>query len=288
MVTVEIMQHEILPVSLLEDIENQVSEAWASVHKLESLSHYLDADNDYSDDEYEMEQMSFVSQLERIYISLCLILEALGYKSLLREFKSGFKQFEGKLGSLSSLPYIGESHSDVLGYFWRFHRSLSPLLGGDAKESDQRQQRALFESILQNTAKIVYDREIEPTNEADVRQVVYEVLIHVFPDTVREIPISQVTKTYKPDLGVRSLRAAAEYKYAVTEDEAKKSIGGFYEDMKGYAGSADWIYFYAVIYMTKPFFTLQQIQAEFSSVAVDSNWKPILVYGDGRRKRARH
>ena len=109
-------------------------------------------------------------------------------------------------------------------------------------------------------------------------------MIHIFPDTVREIPIGQVTKTYKPDLGVRSLKAAAEYKYVVTDVEAKTIIGGFYEDMRGYAGSDDWKHFYAVVYMTKPFFTLQQIKAEFDHVAADRNWTPVLVHGDGKRK----
>jgi hypothetical protein len=94
-----------------------------------------------------------------------------------------------------------------------------------------------------------------------------------------------VTKTYKPDIGIRSLKSAAEYKYAVTEEEARKIIGGFYEDMRGYAGSEDWKYFYAVVYMTKPFFTLQQIQAEFHHVEADKNWVPILVHGEGRRKQ---
>ncbi len=269
---------------LLKDIEEQISEGWKAVHKLEALSYRLSGDNDFSDEEHDLESLSFKSQLERIYISLCLLLEALGYKELLQDFKVGFKAFDGKLTSFSTLPYIGEQHSDVLGYFWKYHRTISSLFGVNGQESDDRKARAQFESILQNTSKIVYDRNILPTNEAEVRKCVYDILIHVFPDTVREIPIGQVTKTYKPDLGVRSLKAAAEYKYAVTEAEAKKIIGGFYEDMRGYAGSEDWKHFYAVVYMTKPFFTLQQIQAEFLHVAADRNWTPVLVHGDGKRK----
>ncbi len=273
--------------TLLKDIDEQISEGWRFVNKLESLSYRLSGENDFSDEEHDMEMLSFESQLERIYISLCLLLEFLGYTTLLQDFKTGFKKFEGKLTCFSTLPYVGEQHSDVLGYFWKYHRTISSLFGVDVKEGDHRKQRSLFESILQNTAKIVYDRHIQPTSEADVRKCVYDVLIHVFPDTVREIPIAQVTKTYKPDIGVRSLKAAAEYKYAVTEEEAKKIIGGFYEDMRGYAGSEDWKHFYAVVYITKPFFTLQQIQSEFSHVTADKNWLPILVHGDGRRKRAR-
>jgi len=228
--------------------------------------------------------MAFQSKIERIHISLCLMFESLGYVRLLEDFKLGFKKFEGKETNLQMLPYVGEHHSDVLGYLWTHHRTISALFDVDTQESDDLQQRARFESILQNTAKIVFDRDVKPNSEAQVRKCVYDVLIHIFPDTVREIPIAQVTKTYKPDIGIRSLKAAAEYKYAVTEEEAKKVIGGFYEDMKGYAGSDDWQHFYAVVYMTKPFFTLQQIQAEFAHVGVGKNWMPILVHGDGTRR----
>jgi len=274
-------------IALLKDVDEQISDGWTSVRNLESLSFNLTSTNNYTDEEHEMEEMAFESKLKRIYISLSLLLESLGYSEILAEFQNGYSKFAGSLTRTSILPYVGEWHSEVLGYFWRFHRTLSSLLGVDVQETDQRKQRALLESILQNTSKIVYDRDIEPSSEAEVRKCVYDILIHVFPDTVREIPIAQVTKTYKPDLGVRSLKTAVEYKYAVDEGEARTFIGGFYEDMRGYGGSEDWQHFYAVLYMTKPFFTLQQIQAEFKIIGADKNWTPILVHGDGRRKRAR-
>lgn len=43
-------------------------------------------------------------------------------------------------------------------------------------------------------------------------------------------------KTYKQDLGVRSLMAVAEYKYAATENEVRRALDGIYTDMKGYSG----------------------------------------------------
>jgi hypothetical protein len=270
--------------ALLRDIEEQINEGWTSVRKIESASYGLASDNDYETDEHDFEVAVFESVLERIFLSISLLLESLGYQSLLSDFKLGYKKFDGKLTNISMLPYVGEFHSDVLGYFWQYHRTVSSLFGVDIQNTDERKQRALFESIVQNTPKIVYDRGIMPASEKDVRKCVFDVLIHAFPDTVREIPVSQVTKTYKPDLGVRSLKTAAEYKYAISEQEAKTIIGGFYEDMRGYAGSEDWKYFYAVVYMTKPFFTIQQIQAEFANVKADKNWIPILVHGEGQRK----
>jgi hypothetical protein len=273
-----------LPDALLRDIQEQIADGWNSVSKIEAASYGASAANSFEDEERDMEILAFESKLEKLYTSLCVLIEAVGYTFLLEEFKKGFKAFDGKLTSLTMLPFVGEWHSDVLGYFWRYHSALSALFGVDVQAADLQRQRSSLQSILQNTAKIVYDRKVKPENEAQVRQCVYDLLIHVFPDTVREVPIAQVTKTYKPDIGVRSLKAAAEYKYATSEEEAKKIIGGFYEDMRGYAGSDDWKYFYAVVYMTSPFFTAEQIKAEFNAVGVDESWIPILVHGQGKRK----
>ena len=95
------------------------------------------------------------------------------------------------------------------------------------------------------------------------------------------------TKTYKPDIGIKSLSTAIEYKFADSVEEVKKAVGGLYEDMRGYSGSKDWTTFYAVIYMTDAFFTQQQIMSEFERTSEDENWKPLLVIGKGARaKRA--
>lgn len=270
-------------IELLRDINEQISDANASIHKLQQLSGNLASDHDDDDEEHTLEEMVFRSKLERIYVSLCLLLESLGYSKTLVDFRNGFTKYKDKLTDTSILPYVGEPHSELLGYFSQYHKTLSTLLGTDFNGTEHRNQRALLQSILQNTPKIVYDRGINPSREAEVRKCVYDILIHVFPDTVKEVPIAQMTKTYKPDLGIRSLKTAVEYKYVVDEHEAKTFIGGFYEDMHGYAGSEDWNRFYAVLYMTKPFFTLQQIQAEFKIVGVAKNWIPILVHGDGSR-----
>jgi hypothetical protein len=142
----------------------------------------------------------------------------------------------------------------------------------------------LLEQILRGTPKMLFHREIQPTNEAEVRNEVYKNLIHVFPDTVREIPISKVSKIYKPDIGIKRIKSAIEYKFVTSESEAKTAIGGIFEDISGYEGSDDWTTFYAVIYMTDNFMTQDQVEAEFKLSKVPHHWKPIVVYGKGDRK----
>lgn len=270
-------------ISLLKDIDEQLTDAWNSVYKLQNLSEHVDHENGTNED-YDEEETYFSSKIQRIHLSLCLLLESLGYVQLLQDFKSGYSAYSGNPTSCSPTR-DGDFHSSTLSYFWRFHKTTSSLINLESVETDERKQRVLLEAILRNTPKIVHDRKITPNSEAEVRNCVYDLLIHVFPDTMREIPVPQVTKTYKADLGVPSLKTAAEYKYATTEEEARKIIGGFYEDMRGYAGSEDWKHFYAVLFMSKPFFTVEQIRAEFAHVGADKNWSPILVHGEGTRKR---
>lgn len=85
----------------------------------------------------------------------------------------------------------------------------------------------------------------------------------VFPDIAREIPISKPSKTYKPDFGIRSLRAAVEYKFVDSEKEARKTLGEVYEDIHGYSGSLDWTEVYFVMYQTGNYVTKHVIDAEW-------------------------
>ncbi|MBC3435847.1 hypothetical protein HU735_10525 [Pseudomonas sp. BW16M2] len=270
-------------ISLLGDIDEQLSDAWGSVYKLQTLSEYIDPQSDTNED-YDEEETYFLSKIERLHLSISLLIESLGYTQLLQEYKLGYSKHSTKSASFS-ITRDGDYHSDTLAFFWRYHKSVSALINSNSVDTDERKQRTLLAAILRNTSKIVHDHQVSPTSEAEVRNCVYKLLTHVFPDTLREVPVPQVTKTYKADLGIPSLKAAIEYKYATTEEEAKKVIGGFYEDMRGYAGSEDWKHFFAVVYMSKPFFTIEQIRAEFARVGVDSSWSPILVHGEGTRKK---
>ncbi|HGM6050730.1 TPA: hypothetical protein ACKP5I_000810 [Stenotrophomonas maltophilia] len=264
---------------------DEVYETDQTIGRLQTLSFNLNRDNDFFDEEHEMTGHELKWRLERTYICLSLLIEQLGFTEFLKQFETGFKRFEGKLQEVEMAPYVGEFYSEAHSYLRKYLFSLSALLGANLEEQEQKQQMATLEGILINTPKIIFDRGIEPKNEAEVRKSVFDLLIHVFPDTVREASIVQNTKTYKPDIGVKSLSTAIEYKFAESQAEVKKAVGGLYEDMRGYAGSKDWTRFYAVIYMTDAFFTQQQIMSEFKHTSADDNWKPLLVIGKGARTK---
>jgi hypothetical protein len=282
-----IMTYNLNPQALLKDISEQILDAWNSVSKIQRLLPRLNDDIDnLFNDEFEFADLELESKLQRLYISIHTLIEAIGLHNLLAQFQKDFAEIpKNKLTDVNFLPYVGELTNNSLELFWRYRVTLSALLGEDNKKQLDDERRKQFESILINTPKIVHDRGIEPSNEAEVRKCVYDLLIHVFPDAVREASIIQNTKTYKPDIGIKSLRTAAEYKFADSKEEVKKAIGGLYEDMRGYGGSEDWKHFFAVVYMTDHFFTQQQIMAEFNHTNADANWTPILVFGNGSRKK---
>ena len=275
----------LFPNSLLDAVADEIAEIDNTIGKLQQLSFHLSMDNHYYNEENEMTESELKWRLERAYISLSLLMEHLSLTQFLSQFQAGFSNFEGKLEQVNSAPYIGDFYSEAHIYLRKYLFSLSALFGADLEKQQLNEKKSTLEGILLNTPKIIFDRGVEPKNEAEVRKSVYDLLIHVFPDTVREVPIIQNTKTYKPDIGVKSLSTAIEYKFADSAEEVKKAVGGLYEDMRGYAGSRDWNQFYAVIYMTNAFYTQQQVMSEFQHTSADANWKPLLVIGQGARAK---
>lgn len=142
----------------------------------------------------------------------------------------------------------------------------------------------VFETMLHNTPKIIERGGLKPSNEAEVRSAVRAVLQLAFRDVVREVPIPKSIKTYRPDIGVPSLMAAAEYKFIDLQQEAKAALEGIYADMRGYAGHHSWRSFYAVLYMTNNFYNQADVDHEFRLVKADLNWTPLVVIGPGARK----
>jgi hypothetical protein len=140
-----------------------------------------------------------------------------------------------------------------------------------------------LERILRETAMLVRRRGIIPKGELDVQAVMYDYLGAFFTEYTRNITIPKVIKNFKPDGGVRDLKAAIEFKYAVNDKEVADALSGIYEDMAGYAGSADWSRFYSVLYQTEPFVSENRFSKAISRGGSYS-WVPIVVTGSGNRE----
>jgi hypothetical protein len=143
---------------------------------------------------------------------------------------------------------------------------------------------AKFESMLRNTAVLLERRSIKPANEADVRGVMHDYLGAMFAEYSTRVQIPGIIRSFKPDGGVRNLKAAVEFKYAATKEEVANALSGVFEDVSGYSGSADWVRFYSVVYQTRPFEAEERFRAEFARAGAFT-WTPILVTGVGNRRK---
>lgn len=259
---------------LISDIEH---EYWGRMQ-------YSGNEEDDYDEELEFNKERLVETLEVIKLKIDFAHEYLALTKMSEKLEKELKKYEGKFGELDYIPFVDVFYSPVK---WVLTRHLNALTSHVKLENESEFENTnsfiLLEQILRGTPKMLTDRNIEPSNEAQVRNEVYNTLIHVFPDTIRELPIAKISKVYKPDIGIKRLKSAVEYKFVDSEAEAKTAIGGIFEDINGYEGSEDWTTFYAVIYMTDNFLTQDQIEAEFKLSKVPHHWKPIVVFGKGQR-----
>lgn len=143
----------------------------------------------------------------------------------------------------------------------------------------------VLETILENSSRIVQGSGIIPKSESEVRNEVLKVLEFAFLDVKKEVSVPKTFKSYKPDIGVSSLMAAAEYKFITSRQGLLKAMDEVYTDLKGYSGSPDWRTFYAVFYQTEQFAHHREIENELRLLPDYSNWKPIVVVGPGQRRQ---
>lgn len=220
--------------------------------------------------------------VEKIYRDVAMLAERMSVPLTARRIFAELDEVrKGDLAQMEATPYdvgLTSPHLDrVRGHF----NSLAVMTQGTEVTGLD-----VFRNILESTPAIIGLTKADPKKESDVQREVFKVLKIAFPDAVRELPIGQLMKTYKPDLGVRSLMTAAEYKFAATEDEVRHALDGIYTDMKGYGGHYEWRTFFAVIYTTDTVVNPKRLEAEFQGVNADANWTPIVVVGKGDRKEA--
>lgn len=155
------------------------------------------------------------------------------------------------------------------------------------KEPETHAQEALkiFENIIFGTAMIMEQQKMTPENETEMNRLMRSIVSAAFPDTISNPNIPTVVKTYKPEFGVPSLGALAEYKFAKSEKELKQCLDGIMADSRGYQADGKWKRFYAVLFMTGAFFTPAQIEEQFKSCGIHNSWKAIVLVGKGGKKK---
>lgn len=266
-------------------LSKSIGESFGNARVAEQkLSHVLEGQTSESVDDPENHELHEADEtlaywINKIYGDLAILAELLSLPLLARRIVSE-SPAKDNVTAMAVTPWDVGPQSTTLRQAHGFYASLATIAEGGAVTG-----LSVFETILKNTPAIIRAKDVEPSSEAEVRAAIYDVLKFAFHDAVREVPVAQVLKVYKPDLGVRSLMAAAEYKFADTEAEVKKALDEIYTDMKGYSGHDDWRTFFAVIYTTDALIHQDKLEQEFRGVKADINWTPIILVGRGGRKK---
>lgn len=235
-----------------------------------------------TDESMDFHYMIFNTEraVEKIQQQTLFIYELLGLQSFLQPFRDQFEGFDRQkllqskleMASLKLIydmtlrPYlIAKSYRDVLSIY------CSSL-----QEESMEISLKHVDSIVKNLPKAFSESGLSIGKESELQRELHKVLGMVFPDAKREVQIVCETKTYKVDIGIKSLGLGIELKYVNNQKKARKCLGELYEDMKGYSGSNDWIRFLGVIYQTASFLSQSEIDAELKTKG-DHNWQIILL-----------
>lgn len=235
---------------------------------------------------YEYPEEALTEFLNNTYELLLVVLEA----SELSETRSRLIDKWTRLeedGGVGTTRY--DSRFDYLDckafeYISRLLNSLRTVSGEALATSDSYELTKL-ETILRKTPVLVHNRGITPSGEIDVQKVMHDYLQAYFTEYKHPITISGIIKDFKPDGGIRNLKAAIEFKYAATRDEVARSLSGIFEDASGYSGSLDWTRFYSLIYQTEPFESEDRFKSEMTRAGLIT-WKALLVTGPGSRTKS--
>lgn len=219
---------------------------------------------------------------DKIKLLFLICLEGFGVKTLLAEFTKEFNKLEivEVLDPNDAIQYGGLNIFPLRELIKKY---LSVLKIQIERNSLEFYKQNIIETILKNVPSILNDFKIVPTKELDIQNLIYNKLKYIFPDIVKEPQISKITKAFKPDFGIKSLDTAIEVKFICSAKEARTFIGGLMEDTLGYHSDEMWKTFIAFIYFNDFYFTKEQIEMEFKLSNFPDNWKPIIVYGKGKR-----
>lgn len=266
-------REEVLLAESIQRIFDEIHSARVKLHDAAERS-TQESIADPDDHEYDDARDALAYLIEKVYRDTAILAEGLGLPQLAAQINAEriaagtdfTNSFFTHHDQLPHLPHLARARAH--------YTSLCVMTNAAATTVQD-----VLATILRNTGKLIAQRGLTPSSETQVRNAMLDYIQLAFEDARKEVPIPKKFKTYKVDIAIPSLRTAIEYKYVKTANEMKACLDGIYADMKGYGGDDAWRTFYAVFYMTDPFFRQDEVDEEFALVQADLNWTPILVFG---------
>jgi hypothetical protein len=229
----------------------------------------------------EQEEAERKEQLARLckemLLSILTALSNLGAKDMAAELSGVFKERinDGKLGDMYHRKDMDTLASRDLDLLWPYVQAIANQFDIDTGHYKRRE----LNELLQRVPDVIRLANVEPSRELDVDKAVLEFLRILFDGVLSNVKIPAEVKCYKPDAGIRGLRALIEYKFVDSADKLGGIIDQINADVPAYSDTRDWSWFYVVLYLTDKFLPPKDIFARFS--AMPHNWQVIVVYHKG-------
>lgn len=219
------------------------------------------------------------SNLNLAFGDLRMLAETMGQHDCVKRIARFQTTYRDKLGKVFFDHESDDTYSLALDQAKNFLESLV-VLSHDAATEDPYP----FECIVRNTAKIIRQEQLSPSNETGVKDAVFRVLNLAYPDAKRKQPVPHPIKDYVPDFASKAAQALAEYKFASNHAQLKVACDHLKKSMLGYSGYDTWVRKFGVIYLTSSFASDVDVKAHFNSVGMPKlfpDWQIILLNGKG-------
>ncbi len=251
-------------------------------HQLAEQEHEINnvSPPDWWIDEDSQLTLSHENMIKSLHNQIICYLDMMKLNRYLDVFINKFSEFPNTQEAFNGIdfePSTGEIYNQYLHELWSF---LTPFNFFKNDLSTKQSGIKYLETILKNTAHIIYGMEKKPKSEAQVYKAVKIVIESVFSSSKQGgSNFLKTAKEFKPDILISELGVAIEYKYAKDETKLKATIEQIAADAKGYTGDKDFNTFYAVFYVTNDFWGKPKFKEVWEENNFPKNWRAFYIVG---------
>lgn len=264
---------------LAAQIRQGFTEARLSMLRLADLEAYTsleDLEEDGGDPVREGQVLEYY--IDRLFRDISALGERMGLPLFCQELATARADLGSRISQIER-DADGDPFNQPMRTARRFYDTLAGMVEGTGATG-----LSVFRSILENTSAIIANENLQPSSEKAVEKAIFKIIRYAFHDAVSQPTINKILKNYRPEFGVNSLMAVAEYKFVHDLAGARAALDGLYADMRGYAGDWRWRNFFGVLYTTQPILHATELVEEFRLSKAGLEWTPILVHGPGAAK----
>ncbi|MCW5829977.1 MAG: hypothetical protein KIT79_11760 [Deltaproteobacteria bacterium] len=274
----------------LAGVKETIDEAQKSLNRLDPyFFHY--GDDDLGDSEKDLDYERYYGDLQQVFLSLCAMMEAYGFNTLLTDNKAKWEESNGGRNpeDIEPVPDYDCLHSHQLNLLVTYYYAVVALVGGASALKGKTQEDAVEEEAFRGLSRRLeslghYTKKLgaEPKSEPELHKLARAWLSTEYVDYVDRPKISRPIKGFEPDFGLLDSHVAVELKFVDKEEELKVAFSGILEDANGYK-PGQWKRFISLIYQTEAFTTRDIFQSELDRSGIN-DWRAIVVTGGGGRK----